>query len=74
MQRGGGEHCWAELLCTSVKKSSNISAVMWRTETQLDVLFLKSVTSKGLGLVTWAHRESSAAADIIFNLAVWDYV
>lgn len=47
---------------------------MWRTETQLDVLFLKSVTSKGLGLVTWAHRESSAAADIIFNLAVWDYV
>lgn len=42
---------------------------MWRTETQLDILFLNNIR----GPMTY-DRESAAAADIVFNLAVWGYV
>lgn len=75
MHRGVGEHCSAELLlCTSIKNWSNISPDMWRTETLLGILLLQSVTSEGLWLMTWVYREFAAAADTVFNLAVWDYV
>lgn len=49
VETGADKDCWVAFpLCTPVQNQSNTSLEMWRTDTQLVILFLKSVMSEGL--------------------------